>query len=160
MGKPINKKIRSAFGERVKKTRLHAQLTQHALAKALGTAQSTIAEMEWTAESSGYTAQIADICKVSPGWLATGKGNMLAQQEKQQHVAHGQYTQYGIPSGVAAAIETLRLALIDVDSLTREQAKPIIDKLWTDPENAQDLGIRMAKTLEGHNTSDNKKKAA
>lgn len=160
MGKPINEKIRTAFGERVKKSRQHAKLTQHALAKALGTAQSTIAEMEWTAESSGYTAQIADVCKVVPSWLATGKGSMLTQQEKQQHAAQEQYVRYNTQTGISDAVEILRLALIDVDSLTREQAKPIIDKLWADPENGQDLGARMAKTLEGHNTSGFKKKAA
>ena len=161
MGKPINEKVRTAFGERVKKARLHAKLTQHALAKALGTAQSTIAEMEWTAESSGYTAQISDACKVSASWLATGRGTMLSAQEQAPHYTQEPSSHYGQEMNVAIAVETLRLALINVDALTRAQAKPIIDALFADPEHGQDLGARMAKTLEGHTIgSATKKKAA
>jgi hypothetical protein len=61
---------------------------------------------------------------------------------------------------VATAIDTLRLALLSVDALTRAQAKPIIDALFADPEHGQELGARMAKTLEGHTVSGDKKKAA
>ncbi|WP_310626695.1 helix-turn-helix transcriptional regulator [Limnohabitans sp.] len=160
MGKPINGKLRTGFGERVKTARLHAKLTQQALAKLLGTAQSTIAEMEWTAESSGYTAQISDICKVSASWLATGKGAMSPNQERSPSYAREDSMRYENEMTVAQAIETIRLALLTVDTLTRAQAKPIIDALFANPEQGQDLGTRMAKTLEGHTSNATKKRAA
>lgn len=48
---------------------------------------------------------------------------------------------------IAAAVETIRLALLAVDPLTRAQAKPIIDALFQDPENSQHLPRRLTVTL-------------
>lgn len=71
---------RSEFAKRLIRAREHAGLTQTALAKAVGMAQSSYGEAETTANSSRKTAQLAARCGVSPEWLATGKGKMLDAQ--------------------------------------------------------------------------------
>jgi transcriptional regulator with XRE-family HTH domain len=71
------KRTRTAYGERVFKARTLAKLTQPQLAQAAGMAQGTLAELEYKAHSSRFTAQIATACGVSAEWLATGSGSML-----------------------------------------------------------------------------------
>lgn len=66
-----------------------------------------------------------------------------AASESALTYARSQHT----PVRIEDAMETLRLALVAADALTRAQAKPIIDLLFADPENAQHLGPRMATTL-------------
>lgn len=70
-------KERTAYGDRVFKARTKAGLTQPQLAKAAGMSQGTLGELEWYADSSRYTAQIARACGVRAEWLATGMGPML-----------------------------------------------------------------------------------
>jgi transcriptional regulator with XRE-family HTH domain len=70
-------KERTAYGARVFQARTRAGLTQPQLAKAAGMSQGTLGELEWYAESSRFTAQIAAACAVRAEWLATGEGAML-----------------------------------------------------------------------------------
>lgn len=76
------KRVRTAFGERLFKARSHAKLTQPQLAKAAGMAQSTLAELEYIGSGSSKTAQIAKACGVNPQWLAEGVGPMTAGPSK------------------------------------------------------------------------------
>lgn len=75
------------FGERLKKARQYAELSQQALADALGRdandkpvmSQANISGLETDpkAEGSVYTCQLAMICGVRPQWLAMEEGLMV-----------------------------------------------------------------------------------
>lgn len=67
----------SAFGERLRQARKHAKLSQVKLGQLVGIAQGSLSELEKVGLSSTYTVQIAQACRVSPTWLATGEGDML-----------------------------------------------------------------------------------
>jgi phage repressor protein C with HTH and peptisase S24 domain len=67
---------RTPFGQRLFDARTQAQMTQPQLAKAAGMSQSTLAEAEYTAQGSSYTAQLAAALGVRSEWLATGEGAM------------------------------------------------------------------------------------
>ena len=63
------------LGQRLKEARKKADLTQSALATAVGISQSTYQELETgKSKKSAHLTEIADILKVDPHWLATGKG--------------------------------------------------------------------------------------
>lgn len=75
------------FGERLKKARQHANLSQKRLAELIGydedgkprMSQANIGKLETNpnAKGSNYTALIANICGVNPNWLTTGDGEWL-----------------------------------------------------------------------------------
>lgn len=67
------------YGERLKKAREHAKLTQSKLAELAGVSQPTISQLEQSASTDGsvYTAQFAYHCGVSAIWLADEIGEML-----------------------------------------------------------------------------------
>lgn len=75
------------FGERLKKSRLYAGLSQKKLAELLGhdedgsarMSQANIGKLETNPKSKGsnFTGMIADICGVSSRWLTTGEGDWL-----------------------------------------------------------------------------------
>lgn len=70
------------YGERLKKARGHAGLTQAGLADAIGNAcsQENISKLErGNATGSEYTALFASACGVNHFWLATGKEAMLSR---------------------------------------------------------------------------------
>lgn len=68
------------IGQRVRRARNHAGLTQAKLAKAVGLRQATISELEkGESRSSAYLVHIAKACGVSAHWLATGEGDMLGK---------------------------------------------------------------------------------
>lgn len=122
MGKTI--KDKPEFGARVRQARAHSKLTQHQLADAVGTGQSTIADIENSAEYSGYTAQIARACKVSANWLATGRGPMI--DFNASHVADAQlaltYESLNpslIP--VATVIDALDISLVRLNKEARKE---------------------------------------
>jgi transcriptional regulator with XRE-family HTH domain len=72
---PYNSRYMSAMGERLKSRRKEVGLSQAALAKAAGVKQSTISYIEnGRNKGSQYVAQIATALRLSPTWLATGKG--------------------------------------------------------------------------------------
>ena len=68
---------RTEFGARLYEARKHARLSQAALAKMVGSGQSTLAEAEYTGQGSALTTQIANATHVRADWLATGQGAML-----------------------------------------------------------------------------------
>ncbi len=104
---------------------------------------------------------------VNSEWLRTGKGRPEGPTPtKTAHIASENTLPY-FPvqtmdnfAQIVQSIHVLRAALIAVDALTREQAKPIIDKLFLDPEGSQGLGERMAQTLCGNGSVTPNKKAA
>lgn len=67
----------SDFGDRIRKARQHAKLSQVALCKRIGMSQGSLSELERVGQSSTLTVQIAQECGVNPGWLASGTGEML-----------------------------------------------------------------------------------
>lgn len=67
-----------SIGTRVRQARQHAGLSQGDLAIAIGVRQASISELETRpAASSKHLVKIAQLCGVSPVWLATGEGKML-----------------------------------------------------------------------------------
>ena len=67
------------YGQRLKKAREHAKLTQTKLAELAGVSQPTISQLEQseTTDGSVYTAQFAYHCGVSAIWLADEIGEMV-----------------------------------------------------------------------------------
>ena len=85
------------IGERVRRARKHAKLTQAQLGKAVGLKQATISDLEkGDSRSSAYLVQIAKACRVDPHWLATGAGSM-------EPCARDGGARYAIDSNVAPA---------------------------------------------------------
>jgi len=70
---PRTNRERTEFGQRLLAARQAAGLSQKAVQAAIGIPQSTLAELESTALSSGYTAQLAALYSVDPHMLATGE---------------------------------------------------------------------------------------
>lgn len=66
----------NTFGDRLKSARKEIGLTQQALAKVAGISQATVADIErGRNKGSTESLQLAKALKVSPDWLATGKGS-------------------------------------------------------------------------------------
>lgn len=70
-------KRRTPFGARMRQARLDAGLTQVVAAKRAQIAQSTLAEIENDAHSSGYTPVLAEIYGADAHYLATGKARKV-----------------------------------------------------------------------------------
>jgi transcriptional regulator with XRE-family HTH domain len=74
--RPMKKKSereRTAFGARLLRAREDAGLTQMQVCDALNMKQSTLSELEIQANSSGWTAQLANLYGVDAHYLATGE---------------------------------------------------------------------------------------
>ncbi|WP_170825725.1 LexA family protein [Halomonas caseinilytica] len=66
-----------SIGDRVRRARKKAGLTQKQLGDAVGVRQATISDLEkGESRSSSYLVQIARICDVDVDWLVSGKGEM------------------------------------------------------------------------------------
>lgn len=74
---------RSAFGRRLYQARVAAGLTQQQVQKAVGISQTNLSDAEGSAESSGFTAQLAALYGVDATWLATGLGKPPGWQDFQ-----------------------------------------------------------------------------
>ena len=71
----------STLAERLKQARKEAGLSQGALARLVGTGQSTIGSIEnGRNQGSGLLVDIARVLAVSPDWLARGHGHMRSGQ--------------------------------------------------------------------------------
>lgn len=68
------------YGKRLRQARKHAKLNQTAAAKKTGIPQSTISTAERLGNGSGETPVYAKAYGVSAHWLATGEGEMAAQE--------------------------------------------------------------------------------
>ncbi|MBF0309203.1 MAG: LexA family transcriptional regulator [Magnetococcales bacterium] len=65
------------LSQRIKLAREYANLTQKELAEKVGISQTAVHKLECgRSRSSRRTVAIAIVCKVSPVWLETGKGDM------------------------------------------------------------------------------------
>lgn len=70
---------RMNFGDRLKRARSYANLTQQGLADKSGVKQGTISKIErGDADSSTFIVQLSKACGVSSEWLAVGDGQMLS----------------------------------------------------------------------------------
>lgn len=84
------------YGERLKRAREHAALTQGQLAarvseiaKPLTISQPAISQLEkGTATGSEFTVQFAVVCGVRPEWLAYGEGAMINTYQADRRIAH------------------------------------------------------------------------
>ncbi len=73
---------RTKFGARMLAAREQAGLTQLEVRSRLKISQSTISELENSANGSSRVAEFATLYKVDPMWLATGRGQMYNYPEK------------------------------------------------------------------------------
>lgn len=142
--------------------------SQVALAEKIGKSAAQISQWKNASRYTGSTKRrvmerstarhIEKMTGKPEGWMDQPVTNPTT---KRSHSSNETKSSYNVETNsVEVAIENLRLALVNVDPLTRAQAKPIIDALFADPEHGEDLGARMAKTLEGHTVSATKKKVA
>ena len=69
---------RTDFAKRMREARKRADLDQGQAAKLIGIKQGTLSELEKSATKSAHTAKAAAVYKVSPLWLQTGAGPMVA----------------------------------------------------------------------------------
>lgn len=107
---------RTPYGERLHTARVHAKLSQRALADDVGLSQSTLAELEKTGQGSSKTPKLAQRTGVRVQWLADGEGPMLdtgrevpneAQRVASEKVVH---YQFGKPGGTDYRTVALSLA--------------------------------------------------
>lgn len=91
----------TTLSERMKLARAHARLTQAQLAKKTGISQPTISDLERGEQTkSAYTTQIAHACRVSPLWLATGRGDMDATEEEEMPLSDDEVRLLGMFRGL------------------------------------------------------------
>lgn len=78
------------LGQRLRRAREHAQLTQVQLEGRSGVSQKTISKIErGDQDASTQVAQLARACGVDTEWLATGEGEMLANKARQPQAVYG-----------------------------------------------------------------------
>jgi transcriptional regulator with XRE-family HTH domain len=65
--------MKTEFGQRMTAARKRKKLTQQQVCKAIGIAQSTLSELENSANGSQYTAELARLYGVDPIYLAKGE---------------------------------------------------------------------------------------
>lgn len=89
------------YGERLKRARLHADLTQKELVDRMGNivSQQNISLLEkGDATGSEFTVQIATVCGVRPEWLATEQGPMVsAPYSSNQKITHAMQLMESMP---------------------------------------------------------------
>lgn len=150
--KPI---VGTEFGERLRAARRYAKLSQVQLGRAVGLAQSTIAEAERKHEGSSKTAQIAAVTGVSATWLATGEGAMT----ETQHRIEEKKAIYGVapPPPPAVAIQpqpsiysvilALGRLLAEQDHLSRIAAAPLLQRLAEHPGETDEIARQVQRIL-------------
>lgn len=78
------------LGERLRKARKHAGITQPQLAEISGVAQQTISKIErGVQQSSTEIVSLAGACGVRPEWLDKGIGPMEAPKANEEAPAYG-----------------------------------------------------------------------
>jgi hypothetical protein len=127
---------RTEFGERLYFARkVHAKISQAMLAKAVGTSQSNIAELETTGQGSSFTPQLAQRCGVRVEWLATGEEPMVAAKAYSFANSTNRQVAAEPPSdyGLAMAVEKIAKAIEAADPATRADAAEMIALLLRNP---------------------------
>lgn len=69
----VKSKERTPFGQRLYDARKRAKLTQEQVAKAIGIGQSTLAELERSAQGSSRAVELAGLYRCDALWLTTGE---------------------------------------------------------------------------------------
>jgi transcriptional regulator with XRE-family HTH domain len=77
------------LGERLRRAREHAGLTQKELEEKSGVLQQMISKVEnGRQETSAYVVQLAIACGVRPEWLALGQGEMVAVEVNKSQLTY------------------------------------------------------------------------
>ena len=111
--------MRSEFGQRLFDARKHANLTQMELAKAVGTSQPNLAELERKGAGSALTPAFATRCGVAIEWLAYGQGDMLARETERSGGGGGHSTLSEAALSIAALFDLIPVR----DKIRRAQAQ-------------------------------------
>lgn len=148
---------RTPFGARLAAARKHAGLSQGALAKAVGMAQSTLAEAERGAHGSAKTTLIAARTGVDAHWLATGQGVMLpairhlsddsgTYQLERTKPANAP-TPLNPHQGIYQVIMSLGALLSEQNHLSRISIAPLLQRLAEHPEETEDIARQVQRSL-------------
>lgn len=109
------------FGERLRKARTNARLTQAGLAVKIKNActQENISRLERskTAKGSEHTVLLAEACGVSAKWLSTGEGEMYEGKSKSAHWLKPQKNIIEVPTLSAEASMGLGKILSDYETV-------------------------------------------
>lgn len=139
---------RTDYGARLYKARKkHAKISQQALAEAVGTAQSNIAELETTGQGSSFTPQFAKRLGVRVEWLATGEEPMLPVQSQQARSSTAQESGAAADHyDLATALQTVGRAIESADAATREDVLAMLTLFVRNPTaNAGQLPLLLGR---------------
>lgn len=134
---------RTPFGARMFESRKKSGLSQEVVCKRIGCAQATLSELERLYESSGLTPQFADLYKVNPKWLATGKGDRTAISK---------HTETKGPSNDSAALTKQEEVLLD--AYRKQQNEEVKNAAL----NLLKIGVNALSNGEGHTPARKKTK--
>lgn len=78
---------RTPFGRRMRAAREWARMTQEQARKAVGCSQSTLAELESSAQGSSLVVRFAETYQVDASWLANGPEDAVVLSSAPAHAA-------------------------------------------------------------------------
>lgn len=135
----------TTLSERMKLARAHARLTQAQLAKKTGISQPTISDLERGEQTkSAYTTQIAHACRVSPLWLATGRGDMDATEEEEMPLSDDETRLLAILRSLPPTMQEQILANAVQVLTTYDRLPDAVKNAFADPGRSDDKVIRFA----------------
>jgi len=132
----MTKTPRTAFGLRVLRARKSANMTQAALAAAVGCTQANISEAEREAGASMLTVKIARATGVDPDWLSSGKGDMFKNVEGAPAITERPCTEDASPPSV---IHMLAELLAPLNPSKRKAVGSLLQSLIDDPDQADSI---------------------
>jgi len=122
------------FGQRLKKAREYAGLTQEQLAEKSGIDQRTISKIE-RGDQQGTTAivDLARACNVDPGWLSSGTGDMVIPGSSPPTQGKPPTQGESMRDAVAARIANIAKRLTDKERLELlDKAIELLDRQATE----------------------------
>lgn len=134
----MDRKPRSEYGARLLAARKHKDMSQTALAKAVGMSQSAYGQAETTGSGSSFTSQLAEVCGVRAQWLATGDGPMLAKVDGDDISA---------AERIQSALDVLSKVLLEADEDTRIAVGELLATMATSPTTVKNKSAVILKLL-------------
>ena len=96
-----------------------------------------------TSFSAANNAEAAQVLKLNPDWLATGKGSMNAADT---NIAPAQIGAPEPPS-LQSTLALLSAIVATSDDLTRDQLKPLFNRMLDEPQRAAEIVQRIESVI-------------